>query len=87
MRKSELQVKALGMDVKVFDDAGHAVIGQPGELVCTSPFPSMPVGFWNDADGAKYRAAYFERRKDAGGRIQLGPLSEMKHAIGIIPTN
>ena len=40
---------------------GHSLRGERGELVCTAPFPSMPVGFWNDPDGAKYRAAYFER--------------------------
>ncbi len=61
VRKSELQVKGLGMDVRVYDDAGQALIGEPGELVCTSPFPSMPVAFWNDPDGVKYQAAYFER--------------------------
>ncbi len=56
----EIQGKGLGMDVQVFDASGHAVTGTPGELVCTSSFPSMPVGFWNDADGSRYRAAYFE---------------------------
>lgn len=61
VRRGELQVKGLGMDVKVFNDVGRAIVGEPGELVCASPFPSMPVGFWNDPDGAKYRAAYFER--------------------------
>jgi acetoacetyl-CoA synthetase len=45
----------------VFDPDGRPVRGDKGELVCTAPFPSMPVGFWNDPDGAKYRAAYFER--------------------------
>jgi acetoacetyl-CoA synthetase len=49
------------MAVDVFDDAGKPVRGAKGELVCTRPFPSMPVGFWNDPDGRKYRAAYFER--------------------------
>jgi len=49
------------MDVDVFDEDGRPVRGVAGELVCKSPFPSMPVGFWNDADGARYRAAYFER--------------------------
>ncbi|MBV9622214.1 MAG: acetoacetate--CoA ligase, partial [Gammaproteobacteria bacterium] len=44
-----------------FDDGGRALRGERGELVCTAPFPSMPVGFWNDPDGRKYRAAYFER--------------------------
>ena len=49
------------MKVEVFDERGKPVQGEKGELVCTAPFPSMPLGFWNDADGAKYRAAYFER--------------------------
>ena len=56
----ELQTRGLGMAVDVFDEGGHPLRGQDGELVCTRPFPSMPVAFWNDADGAKYRAAYFE---------------------------
>ncbi len=57
----ELQALGLGMRVDVFDDDGNAIRGEKGELVCTAPFPSMPVSFWNDSDGAKYRAAYFER--------------------------
>jgi len=47
--------------VEVFDERGRSLRGEKGELVCTGPFPSMPVGFWNDPGGAKYRAAYFER--------------------------
>jgi acetoacetyl-CoA synthetase len=58
--RGELQSKGLGMDVQVWNDAGQAVTGEKGELVCTRHFPSMPVGFWNDADGARFRAAYFE---------------------------
>ncbi|BBK35395.1 acetoacetate-CoA ligase [Allostella sp. ATCC 35155] len=57
----ELQVRGLGMAVAVYDDEGRPVRGEKGELVCTAPFPSMPIHFWNDPDGAKYRAAYFER--------------------------
>jgi acetoacetyl-CoA synthetase len=49
------------MQVEVFDDEGRSVVGQKGELVCTRAFPSMPTGFWNDPDGERYRAAYFER--------------------------
>jgi acetoacetyl-CoA synthetase len=49
------------MKVEIFDDEGQSVVGRQGELVCTAPFPSMPVAFWNDPDGSKYRAAYFER--------------------------
>ena len=59
--RGEIQAPGLGMDVDVFDAAGHPVRGEPGELVCKSAFPSMPVSFWNDPGGAKYRAAYFER--------------------------
>ena len=57
--RGELQCKGLGMDVQVWNDSGQAVTGEKGELVCTRHFPSMPVGFWNDADGEKFRAAYF----------------------------
>ncbi len=59
--RGEIQTRGLGMAVEVFDETGRAVTGEKGELVCTAPFPSMPVGFWNDADGARYRAAYFEK--------------------------
>jgi acetoacetyl-CoA synthetase len=59
--RGEIQARGLGMKVEVFDEHGHPVRGQKGELVCTMPFPSMPVGFWNDPDGRKYHAAYFER--------------------------
>lgn len=58
--RGELQARSLGMKVEIFDEQGRPVVGQPGELVCTAPFPSMPVSFWNDPDGSKYRAAYFE---------------------------
>ena len=61
VRRGEIQALGLGMDVKVFDDRGRAVTGEKGELVCARPFPAMPIKFWNDADGARYRAAYFER--------------------------
>jgi len=59
--RGEIQCRALGMSVEVWDEHGRAVRQQKGELVCTAPFPSMPVGFWNDPDGRKYHAAYFER--------------------------
>jgi len=57
----ELQALGLGMQVDVFSDDGKPIRDEKGELVCVAPFPSMPVSFWNDADGGKYRAAYFER--------------------------
>ena len=59
--RGEIQARGLGMAVKVFNPAGQPVRGEKGELVCTQPFPSMPIGFWNDPDGRKYRAAYFDR--------------------------
>ena len=58
--RGEIQCRGLGMAVDVYDDTGHPVRGVKGELVCTKPFPSMPLCFWNDSDGAKYRAAYFD---------------------------
>jgi len=59
--RGEIQAKGLGMAVEVFDEQGNSLKNEKGELVCTNPFPAMPVGFWNDPDGAKYRAAYFEK--------------------------
>jgi len=60
--KGEIQARGLGMKVDVFDEHGRSLpAGEKGELVCTMPFPSMPLGFWNDPDGRKYRAAYFEK--------------------------
>ncbi len=61
VRRGEIQCAALGMATDVFDDRGRPVRGEKGELVCTQAFPSLPIGFWNDADGSRYRAAYFER--------------------------
>lgn len=57
----EIQGAALGMAVDVWDEEGRHIAGEKGELVCTRPFPAMPIGFWNDPDGAKYHGAYFER--------------------------
>lgn len=61
VRRGVIQCRMLGMDVQAFNDAGQVVIGERGELVCLQPAPSMPLGFWNDSDGSRYRAAYFER--------------------------
>lgn len=62
VRRGEIQCAGLGMAVDVFNQAGQpAAVGEKGELVCTQPFPSMPIKFWNDADGRKYHAAYFDR--------------------------
>jgi acetoacetyl-CoA synthetase len=56
----ELQARSLGARVEAFDPAGRSVVGTTGELVLTAPLPSMPVFFWNDPDGARYRESYFE---------------------------
>jgi acetoacetyl-CoA synthetase len=59
--RGELQCRGLGMKVEVWSDDGEPLTGERGELVCAAPFPSMPVSFWNDPDGSRYRAAYFMR--------------------------
>ncbi|HEX9447659.1 MAG TPA: acetoacetate--CoA ligase [Dongiaceae bacterium] len=59
--RGEIQTRGLGMAVEVWNDAGKPVTGEKGELVCVRPFPCMPVGFWNDPDNKRYKAAYFER--------------------------
>jgi acetoacetyl-CoA synthetase len=56
----QLQVRNLGMAVEAWDESGQPVVGEKGELVCTKPWPSMPIMFWNDADGSKYHDAYFD---------------------------
>jgi len=82
--RGQSQKRHLGMNVQAFNTAGEAVTNEPGELVCLSPHPSMPVGFWNDPDRERYHAAYFEtfdniwhhgdliEIKDTGGVVFLG---------------
>jgi acetoacetyl-CoA synthetase len=57
----ELQCRGLGLKVEIYNEQGKSVRGEKGELVCTAPFPVMPIYFWNDLDGKKYQAAYFEK--------------------------
>jgi acetoacetyl-CoA synthetase len=59
--RGEVQCRGLGMAVDVFDGEGRPVRGEKGELVCTAPFPSTPLGFWGDSEGQRFRAAYFDR--------------------------
>lgn len=59
--RGELQCLGLGMDVAIYDDNGQPCIEEPGELVCRTPFPSMPLYFWNDPQQARYRHAYFDK--------------------------
>ncbi|CAM3881126.1 Acetoacetyl-coenzyme A synthetase [Pseudomonas reidholzensis] len=61
VRRGEIQCKGLGMAVDVWDEHGQTLTGEKGELVCTRHFPSMPLGFWGDADGSRYQAAYFSQ--------------------------
>ena len=61
VRRGELQCKGLGMATEVYNEDGRSVIGEYGELVCTKPFPSAPIAFWNDVGGKRYKAAYFEQ--------------------------
>jgi acetoacetyl-CoA synthetase len=79
--RGEIQCRGLGMAVDVFDEAGRSVRSEKGELVCTQAFPVMPVGFWNDPDGAKYRAAYFERFEHIWCH---GDFSELTEHDGVI---
>ncbi len=78
VRRGEIQAAGLGMDIAAVDQEGNEVVGQKGELVCKSAFVSMPIGFWNDPDGEKYRKAYFDRfpNKDIwchGDYVELTP--------------
>ena len=61
VRRGEIQCRGLGMQVEVIAADGRSAVGEKGELVCSAAFPSMPIGFWNDADKTRYRAAYFEK--------------------------
>jgi acetoacetyl-CoA synthetase len=61
--RGELQCRGLGMDVYAYDQNQNSLIGEKGELVCCTAFPSMPIYFWNDPDGTKYKKAYFETFK------------------------
>ena len=81
VHRGELQCRGLGMQVEIFNEAGRPVRGERGELVCTAPFPSMPVSFWNDPDGHKYHAAYFERFP---GVWRHGDYAELTEHDGII---
>jgi acetoacetyl-CoA synthetase len=81
VRRGEIQCRGLGMAVNVFDEQGRPVVGEKGELVCTKPFPSMPLGFWSDWEGTKYSAAYFEK---FAGVWAHGDYAEITASGGII---
>jgi acetoacetyl-CoA synthetase len=79
--RGEIQCRGLGMAVDVFDDAANPLRSEKGELVCTKPFPVMPIAFWGDPDGKKYQAAYFERFDNIWCH---GDFSELTEHDGII---
>jgi acetoacetyl-CoA synthetase len=81
VRRGEIQCRALGMAVEFFDDDGNALLEERGELVCTRPFPSTPVGFWNDPGNARYRAAYFQRFP---GIWAHGDFAELRRTGGVV---
>jgi acetoacetyl-CoA synthetase len=82
--RGELQCLGLGMAVDVVGDDGRPLRGGAGELVCTRPFPSMPVAFWNDPDGAKYRAAYFEHTPGVWRHGDWAELTEHPGQTGLV---
>ena len=77
----ELQCKGLGMAVNIFDEDGHPLQSGKGELVCEKPFPSMPVGFWNDVKGENYHNAYFNRFENVWAH---GDYAEFTEQDGLI---
>ena len=74
--RGEMQCRSLGMAIEVFDEAGQSIVGRKGELVCTKPFPSMPLGFWNDRGGERYHAAYFAKYPNVWCHGDWSELSE-----------
>ncbi len=79
--RGEIQARCLGVRVEIYDEAGRSVVDEKGELVCTAPIPSMPLGFWSDPSGAVYRAAYFERFPGAWCQ---GDFAEINSRGGVI---
>ncbi|WP_027859070.1 acetoacetate--CoA ligase [Marinobacterium jannaschii] len=71
----QLQCRGLGMAVDIFDPQGRSIRGEKGELVCTRPFPSMPIGFWNDPEDKKYQTAYFSQFKGVWAHGDYGEIT------------
>ncbi|MDA7686562.1 acetoacetate--CoA ligase [Pseudomonadales bacterium] len=74
--EGEIQCIGLGMAVEFWDESGHPIVGQKGEMVCTHPFPSSPIGFWNDPGNVKYQNAYFERYPNVWVHSDYGEVTE-----------
>ena len=81
VRRGELTVKGLGMGVNVFDRRNSPVIGKPGDLVCTEPFPSMPITFWGKNGDERYRNTYFKQRDDIWTHGDLAELTPFGSGI------
>ena len=81
VRRGEIQCRGLGMAVEFVDDEGQALIGEKGELVCTQPFPSCPVGFWKDPEQARFEAAYFAQHP---GLWAHGDYGELRPEGGVV---
>ena len=81
VRRGEIQCRALGMAVEFYDESGNPLIEERGELVCTKPFPSAPVGFWKDPGNERYRAAYFEKFP---GTWAHGDFAELRRTGGVV---
>ncbi|TSC69086.1 MAG: acetoacetyl-CoA synthetase [Parcubacteria group bacterium Gr01-1014_66] len=79
--RGELQCRGLGLKVAIYNEHGQQVHGEKGELVCTAPFPAMPIYFWQDPDGKKYKSAYFEK---FSGAWQHGDYAEETSHHGFI---
>jgi acetoacetyl-CoA synthetase len=78
--RGELQMRSLGLAVEVWSDSGEPIVGERGELVCTAPFPTVPLGFWNDPDRTRFNAAYFSRFSGVwhhGDYVELTPAGGM----------
>jgi acetoacetyl-CoA synthetase len=74
--EGEIQCLGLGMKTQVFDDDGRALVGEQGELVCTEPFPSVPIGFWGDTDGTRFHGTYFGRYPNVWWHGDLATVTE-----------
>jgi acetoacetyl-CoA synthetase len=77
----EIQGKGLGMNVDIFNSKGNSIIEEKGELVCKTPFPSMPIKFWNDEKNLKYKSAYFEKYKNIWHHGDFGKITKNKGII------
>lgn len=81
VRSGEIQCIGLGMDVEIWNEDGQSIQSEKGELVCRKPFPSMPLGFWKDESGEKYKSAYFDRFENIWCHGDFAELTENQGMI------